>query len=197
MAESLARIRLAAMVGTTVEYYDFFVYSIAAVWVFPVLFFPTGNPTTALLASLATFGLAFVARPLGSMLFGHYGDRIGRKSTLLATMTIMGLGTFLIGLLPTYQQIGVAAPILLAVLRIPASSGSRRSAVPSSLRITARSWITVSWVATASNNGVESSTLRRPRNRPAARAVVLTSSNNRRGRSEARSRLRIPTRTVG
>jgi len=114
----LSRIRLAAMIGTTVEYYDFFVYSIAAVWVFPILFFPKGNPTTAQLASLATFGLAFLSRPLGSLLFGHFGDRIGRKSTLVATMTMMGVGTFLIGLLPTYQQIGVAATVMLALLRI-------------------------------------------------------------------------------
>jgi len=106
------------MIGTTVEYYDFFVYSIAAVWVFPILFFPKGNPTTAQLASLATFGLAFLSRPLGSLLFGHFGDRIGRKSTLVATMTMMGVGTFLIGLLPTYQQIGVAATVMLALLRI-------------------------------------------------------------------------------
>ena len=105
------------MVGTTIEFYDFYVYAAAAVTVFPQLFFPKGNPTAALLASLATFGLAFVARPLGSILFGHFGDRLGRKSTLVASLLLMGVATFLIGVLPTYHQIGVLAPVLLAGLR--------------------------------------------------------------------------------
>ncbi|WP_420109960.1 MFS transporter [Mycolicibacter arupensis] len=111
------RIAVAAMVGTTVEFYDFYVYAAAAVTVFPHLFFPTGNPTAALLASLATFGLAFVARPVGSILFGHFGDRLGRKSTLVAAVLLMGVATFLIGVLPTYHQIGLLAPVLLAALR--------------------------------------------------------------------------------
>lgn len=105
------------MIGTTVEFYDFYVYSAAAVTVFPQLFFPQQNPTAALLASLATFGLAFVARPVGSILFGHFGDRLGRKSTLVASLLVMGVATFLIGVLPTYHRIGLAAPVLLAVLR--------------------------------------------------------------------------------
>ncbi len=85
--------------------------------VFPFLFFPKGNPTTALLASLATFGLAFVARPLGSILFGHFGDRVGRKATLVGSLLMMGIATFLIGLLPTYHQAGLLAPALLALMR--------------------------------------------------------------------------------
>ena len=111
------RIVIASMVGTTIEFYDFYIYATAAVLVFPSLFFPRGNPTTALLASLATFGLAFVARPLGSILFGHFGDRVGRKTTLVGSLLLMGIATFLIGLLPTYGQVGLLAPALLAVLR--------------------------------------------------------------------------------
>ena len=111
------RIVLASMVGTTIEFYDFYIYATAAVSVFPSLFFPKGNPTTALLASLATFGLAFVARPLGSVLFGHFGDRVGRKATLVGSLLMMGIATFAIGLLPTYHQVGLLAPALLAVLR--------------------------------------------------------------------------------
>lgn len=105
------------MIGTTIEFYDFFIYATAAVTVFPHLFFPAGNAATALLASLATFGLAFVARPLGSILFGHFGDRVGRKGTLVSSLLTMGVATFLIGLLPTYHQAGVIAPALLAILR--------------------------------------------------------------------------------
>jgi len=111
------RIVVASMVGTTIEFYDFYIYATAAVTVFPHLFFPRGNPTTALLASLATFGLAFVARPIGSILFGHFGDRVGRKATLVGSLLTMGIATFVVGLLPTYQHIGVAAPLLLAILR--------------------------------------------------------------------------------
>jgi metabolite-proton symporter len=111
------RIVVASMVGTTIEFYDFYIYATAAVSVFPYLFYPKGNPTTALLASLATFGLAFVARPVGSILFGHFGDRVGRKATLVGSLLTMGIATFIIGLLPTYQQAGVAAPVLLALMR--------------------------------------------------------------------------------
>jgi metabolite-proton symporter len=111
------RIVVASMVGTTVEFYDFYIYATAAVSVFPYLFFPKGNPTTALLASLATFGLAFVARPVGSILFGHFGDRVGRKATLIGSLLTMGIATFVIGLLPTYHRVGIAAPLLLATMR--------------------------------------------------------------------------------
>jgi metabolite-proton symporter len=112
-----ARVLFASLIGTTIEFFDFYIYGTAAVLVFPQLFFPAGNPTTATLQSLATFALAFFARPVGSALFGHFGDRIGRKATLVAALLTMGLSTVAIGLLPTYAQIGVAAPALLALCR--------------------------------------------------------------------------------
>lgn len=105
------------MVGTSIEFFDFYIYATAAVLVFPTLFFPKGNDTAALLSSFATFGLAFVARPVGSMLFGHFGDRIGRKATLVGSLMTMGAATFLIGLLPTFSAVGYWAPALLALLR--------------------------------------------------------------------------------
>ena len=111
------RIVVASMVGTTIEFYDFYIYATAAVSVFPHLFFPKSDSTTALLASLATFGLAFVARPVGSVVFGHFGDRVGRKATLVGSLLLMGIATFAIGLLPTYSQVGLVAPALLAILR--------------------------------------------------------------------------------
>jgi metabolite-proton symporter len=111
------RVLFASLIGTTIEFFDFYIYGTAAVLVFPQLFFPSGNPTTATLQSLATFALAFFARPVGSALFGHFGDRIGRKATLVAALLTMGLSTVAIGLLPTYATIGVAAPALLALCR--------------------------------------------------------------------------------
>jgi metabolite-proton symporter len=112
-----ARVLFASLIGTTIEFFDFYIYGTAAVLVFPQLFFPQGNPTTATLQSLATFALAFFARPVGSALFGHFGDRIGRKATLVAALLTMGLSTVAIGLLPTYASIGLAAPALLALCR--------------------------------------------------------------------------------
>ena len=100
------QVLFASLVGTTIEFFDFYIYGTAAVIVFPQLFFPPGNATTATLQSLATFALAFVARPVGSALFGHFGDRIGRKATLVAALLTMGLSTVAIGLLPTYETIG-------------------------------------------------------------------------------------------
>ena len=111
------RILFASLIGTTIEFFDFYIYATAAVLVFPKLFFPAAEPAAATLQSLATFALAFLARPMGSALFGHYGDRIGRKATLVAALLTMGLSTVFIGLLPTYAQIGVAAPALLALCR--------------------------------------------------------------------------------
>src|SRR3954470_10751154 len=111
------RILFASLIGTTIEFFDFYVYGTAAVLVFPQLFFPPGNPTTATLQSLATFGIAFVARPIGSAAFGHFGDRVGRKVTLVAALFTMGVSTVAIGLLPTYASIGVLAPALLALCR--------------------------------------------------------------------------------
>ena len=115
---STNRILLASLIGTTIEFFDFYIYATAAVLVFPKLFFPSADPTSATLQSLATFALAFFARPLGAALFGHFGDRKGRKATLVAALMTMGPSTVAIGLLPTYQSIGVAAPILLALFRL-------------------------------------------------------------------------------
>ncbi|MEY3695518.1 MAG: hypothetical protein RL083_1343, partial [Pseudomonadota bacterium] len=116
-ANSPARVLFASLIGTTIEYFDFYIFGTAAVLVFPTLFFPSSDGTLATLQSLATFGLAFVARPVGSALFGHFGDRVGRKATLVASLLTMGLSTVLIGVLPSYASIGIAAPIMLAVLR--------------------------------------------------------------------------------
>jgi metabolite-proton symporter len=116
-ANSTARVLMASLAGTTIEFFDFYIYATAAVLVFPKLFFPAANPTAATLQSLATFALAFFARPVGSAVFGHFGDRIGRKATLVAALLTMGLSTVVIGLLPTYASIGVLAPLALASCR--------------------------------------------------------------------------------
>ncbi len=113
----VSRILIASLIGTTIEFFDFYIYATAAVLVFPKLFFPSGNPALATLESLATFALAFFARPLGAALFGHFGDRKGRKATLVAALMTMGPSTVAIGLLPGYQSIGMLAPILLAIFR--------------------------------------------------------------------------------
>lgn len=114
---SRGKVLLASLVGTAIEFFDFYIYATAAVIVFPHIFFPQGDQTVATLQSLATFAIAFVARPIGSALFGHFGDKVGRKATLVASLFTMGLSTVLIGLLPTYQTIGTAAPLLLALAR--------------------------------------------------------------------------------
>jgi metabolite-proton symporter len=111
------QVLFASMIGTTIEFFDFYIYATAAVLAFPALFFPASDPNTARLASLALFGVAFFARPIGSALFGHFGDRIGRKTTLVAALLTMGFSTVAIGLLPTYASIGIAAPTLLALCR--------------------------------------------------------------------------------
>jgi metabolite-proton symporter len=107
----------ASLIGTTIEFFDFYIYATAAVLVFPKLFFPAGDPATATLQSLATFAIAFIARPIGSAVFGHFGDRVGRKATLVAALLTMGISTVVIGLLPTYASIGMTAPLLLALCR--------------------------------------------------------------------------------
>lgn len=114
---SRRQVLIASLVGTSIEFFDFYIYATAAVLVFPGLFFPASDPNSARLASLATFGVAFIARPIGSALFGHFGDRIGRKATLVVALGTMGLSTVSIGLLPGYRSIGVAAPLLLALCR--------------------------------------------------------------------------------
>src|SRR6476620_9878303 len=112
-----AQVLFASLIGTTIEFFDFYIYATAAVLVFPKLFFPASDPASATLQSLATFAIAFLARPIGSAVFGHFGDRVGRKTTLVAALLTMGVSTVGIGLLPTYASIGIAAPLLLALCR--------------------------------------------------------------------------------
>ncbi len=112
---SRSKVVIASLIGTAIEFFDFYIYATAAVIVFPHIFFPQGDPTAATLQSLATFAIAFVARPIGSAVFGHFGDRVGRKVTLVASLLTMGISTVLIGLLPGYESIGIMAPLLLAL----------------------------------------------------------------------------------
>ncbi len=114
---SPGQVLFASLIGTTIEFFDFYIYATAAVLVFPRLFFSRADPATATLESLATFGIAFLARPVGSALFGHFGDRVGRKTTLVIALSTMGLSTVAIGALPTFHTIGLAAPLLLALCR--------------------------------------------------------------------------------
>ncbi|SCU76337.1 Inner membrane metabolite transport protein YhjE [Cupriavidus necator] len=116
--QSVARVAGASLAGTTLEFYDHFIYGSAAALVFPKLFFPQSDPLTATLLSFASYGVAFVARPLGAAIFGHFGDKMGRKSILIITLLMMGLATFGIGLLPTYAAAGALAPVLLVLLRV-------------------------------------------------------------------------------
>jgi len=116
-ANPVRRILVASLIGTTIEFFDFYIYATAAVLVFPKLFFPSSSPTVATLASFATFALAFIARPIGAALFGHFGDRNGRKATLVAALMTMGPSTVAIGLLPSYHSIGIFAPALLCLFR--------------------------------------------------------------------------------
>lgn len=116
-ANRRSHVIVSSLVGTSIEFYDFYLYATAAISVFPILFFTSKSDTQALLTSLATFGVAFVARPVGSVLFGHFGDRRGRKATLLGSLLVMGIATVVIGMLPTHAQIGIWAPAMLAVLR--------------------------------------------------------------------------------
>jgi MFS family permease len=114
----LRRVAAASTIGTAAEYYDFFVYGTAAVLVFGAKFFPSSDPLIGTLAAFATYAVGFVARPLGGIVFGHFGDRIGRKKALIVTILIVGLGTFVIGLLPDYSQIGIWAPASLILIRV-------------------------------------------------------------------------------
>lgn len=114
---SVQKVAFASFVGTAIEYYDFYVYATAAALVFPALFFPGFSPLAGTLAAFATFAVGFVARPLGGILFGHFGDRVGRKAMLVVSLLTVGISTFLVGLVPTYATVGVAAPVLLVALR--------------------------------------------------------------------------------
>ncbi len=120
---SIRKVAIASFIGTTIEWYDFFLYGTASALVFGKLFFPNYDPLTGTLASFGTYAVGFAARPIGGIVCGHYGDRIGRKSMLVLTLLIMGVATFLIGLLPTYQSIGIWAPILLVLLRVAQGFG--------------------------------------------------------------------------
>lgn len=124
MDKSQRRVLLASTVGSALEWYDFFIYGTASALVFGELFFPKLDPTTATLAAFATFGVGFFARPFGGMVFGHLGDRIGRKPVLVITLLLVGVGTFLIGLLPTYETAGIWAPVMLVVLRLVQGFGA-------------------------------------------------------------------------
>src|SRR3981081_2157769 len=115
---NLRRVILSSLIGATIEWYDFFLYGVVAGIVFNKLYFPAADPLVSTLLAYTTFAVGFVARPLGGVLFDHFGDRIGRQSVLVLTLMIMGVATFIIGLLPTYAQIGVWAPILLLMMRI-------------------------------------------------------------------------------
>src|SRR5438128_11565361 len=115
---SIVRVAIASWIGTSIEWYDFFLYGTAAALVLGPLFFPPKlSPLATQLSAFATFWVGFAARPVGGIVFGHFGDRLGRKNMLILTLLIMGVGTFLVGCLPTYKTIGIAAPILLVVLR--------------------------------------------------------------------------------
>ncbi len=105
-------------IGSALEYYDFFIYATAASLIFPQIFFPSDNPTVAIVASLATYGVGYVARPIGAFVLGHWGDTHGRKTVLIICMFLMGISTMPVGLLPTYQQVGMLAPVLLVILRL-------------------------------------------------------------------------------
>ncbi|OSC61562.1 MFS transporter, partial [Mycobacterium tuberculosis] len=114
----MKRVALACLVGSAIEFYDFLIYGTAAALVFPTVFFPHLDPTVAAVASMGTFAVAFLSRPFGAAVFGYFGDRLGRKKTLVATLLIMGLATVTVGLVPTTVAIGAAAPLILTTMRL-------------------------------------------------------------------------------
>lgn len=116
-ARSGRKVIAATLIGTSLEWYDFFLYGTAAALVFPKLFFPSSDPLTGTLLAFTTYAVGFIARPVGGAIFGHFGDRVGRKNVLVITLLLMGVATFAIGLLPTHAQIGAAAPVVLVFLR--------------------------------------------------------------------------------
>jgi len=116
-AQHLRRAVIAATIGTTIEWYDFFLYSIVTGLVFAKLYFPQSDPLTGTLQAFAVYAVGFLARPVGAAIFGHYGDRIGRKSTLIATLILMGLATFAVAFVPTYESVGIWGAVILTLLR--------------------------------------------------------------------------------
>lgn len=114
----MIRVTLAGLFGTTLEFYDHFIYGSAAALIFPKIFFVNTTPVVALLLSLVTYSVAFIARPIGALIFGHFGDKFGRKSVLVTALVIMGLATFLVGCLPSYQTAGATGAVLLCLLRL-------------------------------------------------------------------------------
>ena len=125
-ALSVRRVIVASLIGTSLEWYDFFIYGTAAALVFNKLFFPSFEPLVGTLLAFTTYAVGFIARPLGGIVFGHFGDKLGRKNVLVVTLLLMGIATFLIGLLPTYATIGVWAPILLVLAAVPPRARARR-----------------------------------------------------------------------
>ena len=117
-ARQMRRVVVASLIGATIEWYDFFLYGVVAGIVFNKLYFPGSDPLVSTMLAYGTFAVGFLSRPLGGVIFGHFGDKLGRKSMLVMTLTIMGIATMLIGLVPTYAQIGLWAPVLLLVLRV-------------------------------------------------------------------------------
>ena len=117
LKSNMRKVAITALAGTSIEWYDFFLYATAAALVFPAVFFPDSDPTMGLILSFGTFAFGFIARPIGGILFGHFGDRIGRKKTLVIALILMGVASTLIGLMPNYDTIGIAAPISLTALR--------------------------------------------------------------------------------
>jgi hypothetical protein len=120
---NVKKVAIASLIGTSIEWYDFFLYGTAAALIFNRLFFPTFDPLTGTLAALGSYAVGFAARPVGGIICGHFGDRVGRRSMLVITLLLMGVATFLIGLLPTYDQVGILSPILLVLLRIAQGFG--------------------------------------------------------------------------
>src|SRR3712207_3844775 len=114
---AIRKVAAASLIGTTIEWYDFYIYGTAAALVFPQLFFPDFSPAAGLLASLSTYAVGFAARPLGGAVFGHFGDRVGRKKMLVISLLAMGLATLAMGLVPGFAQIGILAPIIIVALR--------------------------------------------------------------------------------
>lgn len=156
---SVARVVAASFIGTAIEWYDFFLYGTAAALVFNRLFFPSADPVTGTMAAFATYAVGFFARPVGGVLFGHYGDRFGRKSALIATLMIVGFSTFLIGLLPTYETAGVLAPVLLVALRFVQGLGVGGEWAGAVLMVAERGdprWLgfSASWVQTGAPVGL-------------------------------------------